>query len=213
MTKKIMKHSKMREPRGVNLDITHRCGLECPRCVRQTYWKKNNLKIPGWDMPIEDFDKITDFVSEVNFCGQLSDPVHHPKFLDFLKLCYEKNVTPTVHHASNLKNMDWYLKAFKTNPDARWWFAIDGLPEESHKYRVNQDGVKMYNILKESTKHLNATPLWQYIVFSYNEQHVDQARQMAAEIGVKFSLVTSSRWIDQNDPLMPTLPEYRMSPK
>ena len=29
-----------------------------------------------------------------------------------------------------------------------WYFALDGLPEESHKYRINQDGRQVWEVMK-----------------------------------------------------------------
>ena len=51
--------------------------------------------------------------------------------------------------------MSWYIKAFKANINARWIFGIDGLPNESHNYRVNQDGEKLFNVIVESKKVFN----------------------------------------------------------
>ena len=36
--------------------------------------------------------------------------------------------------------------------------------------------------------------VWQYIVFNYNQDHIEQARQMAKDDGLEFKLSFSSRW-------------------
>ena len=43
--------------------------------------------------------------------------------------------------------MKHYISAFKSNPKANWIFGIDGMPEESKQYRVNQDGEKLFKIM------------------------------------------------------------------
>ena len=43
----------------------------------------------------------------------------------------------------------------------------------------------------------------QYIVFNYNEDDIDEAIQMSKDIGVKFRLIESSRFKD-NDPMRPS---------
>jgi MoaA/NifB/PqqE/SkfB family radical SAM enzyme len=189
---------------GVNIDLTYRCPLECIRCSRQQDFKRKNLPIWGHDLPIETIDKITDTYRCINFCGQLSDPVHHPKFIEILELCFKKFCNVTVHNASSAKSEAWYTKAFKAHPQANWWFGIDGLPEESHKYRVNQDGVKLFNIMVNSKKILLRRPTWQYIIFKYNEDHKEQARQMAIDNDIQFLFVHSAKWLSKRDPLMPT---------
>ena len=97
-------------------------------------------------------------------------------------------------------------------PRARWYFGLDGLPEESHKYRKNQDGEKMFRILLESTKHLKTPPIWQYIVFSYNEDHIEEAMKLIEGIdNIQFRVIHSSRWLGENDWLKPTNPESSLS--
>lgn len=197
--------------RSINIDITHRCPLECARCQRFTSFTSKGLKVPGEDITIENFTKILNYFNHINFCGQVSDPVHHPKFIEFLELTYKLNKSVSVHHASAAKPLHWYPKAFQANPKAQWWFGIDGLPEDSHKYRTNQDGVKLFNIMKDSVNYLKTSPIWQFIVFSFNENDIEKCKDIATDIGVKFMVVNSSRWIGDNDPLKPTNPELSLS--
>ena len=197
----------------VNLDLSHRCPLECLRCPRQTYdykgeieyrgeLKKEGLKkkpVPGRDITMEEFDKITDYFARIQFCGQYSDPIHHPHFIDMLKMIKRKGIVSQVHSASNYKSDEWFKEAFEANPDSQWWFGIDGLPKDSHKYRVHQDGEMHFERLKMARKILNKKPIWQYIVFNYNEQDVETAMKMAEEIDVIFNVINSGRWDNKED--------------
>ena len=62
------------------------------------------------------------------------------------------------------KKKEWYDEAF----DEEWKFGIDGLPKDSHKYRINQDGQYLFErMLDAKNKGLNVE--WQYIIFDYNE--------------------------------------------
>ena len=197
--------------RSLNIDIGFRCPLECPRCQRQRQWRDFGKKVPGRDLTLDEIDKISDYYKSINFCGQLSDPVHHPKFPEILNLLYNKgdkrlhknSIKVEIHTAASQKSKAFYIKCFKANPLADWLFGIDGLPEESNLYRINQDGEKLFNIMVESKKYLKQTPVWQYIVFSYNEDHIEQAKKLAKENGVKFMLLRSSRWKGEVDPYRP----------
>lgn len=206
------KKSNFLNRRGVNIDLTHRCPLECPRCMRQLVYRNHGKAVPGEDISAEDFKKVADFFVYIDFEGQYSDPIHHSKFIDFLEICYKNRIKTEIHTASSAKPEKWYRKAFETNPDANWMFSIDGLPNESSKYRINQDGSKLYKIMQESKSYLRSKPTWQYIVFNYNEQSIDQAINMAAESDINFYLLQSARWLGQNDPYMPSK-KYRMMPK
>ena len=123
----------------------------------------------------------------------------------------KKNVRCEIHNAASAKSKEYYIKCFKANPDAEWIFGIDGLPEESHMYRVNQDGEKLFNIMVESKKYLKNKPIWQYIVFSYNETHIEQAKKLAKEVDVPFMLIQSSRWEGDDDPLKPKNKEVALN--
>lgn len=188
---------------SINLDITHRCPLECRNCQRFTSFTSKGLKVPGKDLSIDDFKKIISHFKHINFCGQVSDPVHHPKFIEFLELTLANGNTVSIHHASGAKPERWYKKAFEANPKARWTFGIDGLPEESDWYRINQDGEKLYRMMKLARTILVQKPVWQWIVFRYNENHIEEGMAMAAEIDVRFMTLISSRWNGPNDPLKP----------
>jgi len=187
----------------LNLDISNRCPLECPHCIRQTQYKNSNIDIPGEDLSLDSFKKITEFTNAIHFCGQLSDPIHHPMFIDFLKICFDKNIDTSIAVASSFKSLDWFVKAFKANPNANWIFGIDGLPKDSKIYRKHQDGEKLYKVMIESTKYLNVKPTWQYIVFSYNENDVTFALNLAKENNINFMIINSARW-DENDKLKPS---------
>ena len=163
--------------RRINIDISFRCPLQCPKCQRQNRYLNYGKKVPGRDLTLNEIDKISNFYNFFSFCGQYSDPVHHPQFIEILKMLYNKNVGCEVHNAASQKSKEYFTKCFKANPSAQWVFAIDGLPEESHKYRINQDGKKIFDVMCESKKHLLKKPTWQYIIFRYNEDHIEQAKK------------------------------------
>jgi MoaA/NifB/PqqE/SkfB family radical SAM enzyme len=199
-----------RREKGLNIDITHRCALECPRCPRQFAFRDKGNKVYGQDVTLNDIKKLSKHYEAFDFCGQLSDPVHHPKFIEILEYLESVKCRVVVHNASSQKPVSWYIKAFKANTNALWIFGIDGLPHESHNYRVNQDGEKLFNIMLESKKYLKKKPMWQYIIFRYNQEHLGEAKQIAKDNGLRFIVLQSSRWSDDNDPLTPTN-EYKLS--
>ena len=202
-----------RSKKGINIDISNRCPLECMRCQRQTNFTLEGRKVYGRDATMDEIRKLSDYFSSFNFCGQLSDPVHHPKFIEILDYLYKKDIQVTVHNASSQKPMKWYIKAFQAHPKAKWIFAIDGLPEESNMYRINQDGEKLYKVMLEAKKHLKQTPSWQFIVFSYNEHNLEKAKKMAVDEGLMFIVLHSSRWMGEDDPLRPKEKEYNLGYK
>jgi len=189
--------------KAINIDIGFRCSLECPKCQRQTQHRNLGLKVPGYDITIDEILKLADFYKSFVFCGQLSDPIHHPQFEKILRLLFLKRIDCQVHNASSHKPEKAFIKCFKANPEARWVFGIDGLPKDSHKYRINQDGEKLFRMMLEAKKILKRPPVWQYLVFRYNEDNVAEAKALADKNGLPIMIVQSSRWKGDDDYLKP----------
>jgi hypothetical protein len=59
---------------------------------------------------------------------------------------------------------------------------------------------------------LTRRPVWQYLIFKYNEHNIEKAQEMARRDGVTFLLLQSSRWNSEDDPLRPSK-KYDMSLK
>ena len=192
----------------INLDITHRCTLQCQRCNRAIFAARGQ-KVPGEDMTMKNFKKVIDYFEEVYFCGQISDPIFHPQFIEFLKLL--KGRKTVVHTAASHKPEKWYKEAFEANTGAYWTFGIDGLPKDSHKYRINQDGEKLFKMACMAAK-MGLLVKWQYLIFNYNEKDIEEARKMAKDNNLILELQKSSRFWE-NDPLMPKNKEYYIERK
>lgn len=165
-------------------------------------YRKKGIKVPGYDMTVNEYSKIISYFDEVRFCGNVSDPVFNPNFIEFLKMNYENNISTKVHTAATGKSLDWYKKAFKANPKAMWIFGLDGLPEDSPIYRKNQDGKALFQIMKTCRK-MGLDTVWIHIIFRYNENTIDQCKAIAKENDIFFYEVKSDRFDGPEDPLRP----------
>lgn len=178
----------------INLDITYKCTLQCAGCNRQDA----DYTIVKNEMTMEEFEKVINKYDKIMFCGGQSDPIFHTKFIDFLKMCYDKNKKAVVHTAASHKKKEWYDEAFDANPKAEWKFGIDGLPKDSHKYRINQDGQYLFErMLDAKNKGLNVE--WQYIIFDYNEDTQLDAYKLAVDNGIRLQLLESNTDVDGNN--------------
>ena len=175
--------------RSLNIDLSARCPLECPRCQRQFDWRDKGEKVPGRDITMSEIVKLAKFYNKFHFCGQLSDPIHHPKFDEILKHLHDNNIEAVIHNASSAKPKQYYIKCFKAHPTARWVFGIDGLPEESNMYRINQDGKKLFDIMLEAKKILKCI-------------------EMAKQNDIPIMISQSSRWFGDEDVYKPKNKEY-----
>ncbi len=180
------------ERKAINIESSTRCTLECPKCERK-YLESNNIPFVGGDMSVSDFTKVMEYYDIIRFIGNISDPIFAPNLIDFLKLTYENKKKTVLHTAASHKTPTWYMKAFKANVDAKWIFGIDGLPKDSHNYRINQDGEHLFDMMKLAI-NCGLSPVWKYIVFKYNQNDIDEARALAEYNGIEFKLVQSSRF-------------------
>ena len=182
--------------RRVNIDAGTRCTLQCPGCARTKHLKRGK-RIPGKDLTVEQFKKIVDYFDYIGFCGTWSDPIFSKNFIEFLKICKYRNKDVEISTAASHKPVRWYEEAFAANKSACWVFGIDGLPEESHKYRKNQDGVKLFDMML-SAKYSGLKVIWQYILFNYNKNSVNKAKEIAKFHKIDIMFIESFR--DYIDP-------------
>lgn len=174
---------------------------------------KNKMKPYGYNLTVDQFKKIIKYYNEfVEFTGQRGDVVLNPNLPEFLRLTYGAGIRTKVCTAAGYRDKDWYIDCFKANPDCEWVFGIDGLPHQSHLYRKNQDGEKLFDIMVESTQHLTKKPVWQYIVFNYNENNIEEASRMASDHNITFELNISARWDGEDDPFMPKGEKFVKAP-
>ena len=175
---------------GINLDLSNRCTNRCPGCARDKF-----KHVPGSDLTESDMEKISNFFQAITFCGQVSDPVLHPNFHKLLAICLRKNRKVVVHTAVAARPKMWWSRSFvmSRGKNIEWVFAIDGLPKDSNKYRVNQDGEKLFDIMLKCAS-FGVPTTWQYIVFNYNQKDVEHCKQIAKEHNIKFMQIDSGRW-------------------
>ena len=190
--------------RTCTMDISDKCTLECPTCLRQGYRKRGEV-IPGGDLTPERFEKLIHYFKGFSFCGQISDPIFNPHLAELLKMCKDNHKSISVHTAASHRKKEWWNEVFEANTNARWMFGIDGLPYESFLHRKNQDGEHLFNMmLLAKSKGIKVT--WQYIVFSYNEDHIEEATELALKHDLVLRIMASARWNDtkkRRDPMRP----------
>ena len=204
MTGKIMSHSQnykqlynrfISRP-SVNLDISNKCTLECIACSRQTN-RFAGKPIPGYDTSISQWTKLCKHFKHLCLCGQISDPIFNPNLAKFIEIAKEHKINYlSIHTAATVKNkkFDWYKKISEIYPERIYWkIGLDGFPDVSHIYRHNQDSEFLFDTmikLKESGFNVE----WQFIIFSFNERQIEDAKKFCKDKKIKLLLKKSSRF-------------------
>ena len=176
-----------------NLDISHRCILRCPQCIRQKTYSQDQIR-RSFDLEEEEFSKILDFYElGITFCGQISDPIYHPNFLKFLKMCDGLGLCVRIATNGTGKSKEWLEEAFSYGKgENAWYFGVDGIDEKSELYRVGSNFKEVWEVMKMG-RDLGNIIVWQYIIFGYNEHEVDRAVEIAKEEDFALLMIKTNR--------------------
>lgn len=194
-------YSQFLKRKSINLDVSNKCTLECPYCARRRFEIKKD--VPGSHMTDHDWKLYLSKFDAFIFCGQLSDPIMHPNFSNMLKDIESENKCASIHVAASHKPKKFYERCFNSSPNSTWIFGIDGLPKDSCKYRKNQNGQKLFEIML-TAKEIVKKVVWQYIVFKYNEKDIDAAKKLAEKHNIEIRFLISSRFGNNDDYYKPS---------
>lgn len=196
---------------SINLDISNKCALACPKCDREIM--KEALS-PVSELSLENFEKIAKFFPNIDLCGQVSDPLYHSDLPGIIDICIKYGTNLSIHTGGHGRTDEWWENVFKKSLELRkchWIFALDGLPENAHLHKINQNGVKVFERMKMGSSIIGKTKthrvLWRYIIFKFNENNIEEAQDLSEKYNFEFQLIKSNKWDDINDPLLPTDPK------
>ena len=196
----------------LHLELTSRCNALCPMCARTTGLDHDvELLKKRDDLPLTDtnpmilkkmLDDMQPFPpNHVFINGNFGDPIMYPHLLEVIKM-YKDAGVPQVTLSTNgsAQTEEWWTKLanIMSKPD-KVIFALDGLEDTNHLYRVN---TKWSTIMRNAKAFIDNGGLarWDFIGFSHNEHQIDEARQLAEDMGfIKFRYKKSNRYVIPKD--------------
>lgn len=156
-------------------------------CIRTIF--RNQLELNS--LPVATFKNLLDQLptqTSIDFCGTTGDAMMHPKILEMLEIIQEQGRISDTHTNGGSRNVEFFKRLGKMSAKSKGrisvTFAIDGLEDTSALYRIDTD----YNKVIENAKSYigaGGYALWQYIIFEHNQHQVEQAQQIATNIGFK----------------------------
>lgn len=158
------------------------------------------IKITNWSL--DDFKIIMDpllpQLDSYYFCGTFGDPMMNN---DLIEMCrYSAQVAPNVHIAihtnGGARKPEWWDELACVLPENHLVvFALDGLEDTHHLYRVGTD---FNTVIRNAKAFVDAggKAEWCFLKFRHNEHQVEVARRMSEELGfVNFRSRNSSRFV------------------
>ena len=188
---------------GLHIELTSRCRLSCPNCERTRY--KGEYKIR--DLPLELVFRLVanPKFKKIMLSGTLGDPIYHPHFLEVVKKIKQSDKELKIATNGSGKKLEWWEEIFNLL-DSRdtVCFGLDGLQDTAHLYRVNTNFLQVFKAMKLGAAINRAVIEWQFIPFNFNQHQIEEAKQLAKEYGIKFTIIKSGRF-RPDDPLLPDI--------
>ena len=186
---------------GWHIELTRRCPLACPACIR-TY-DKNAVVNPKQD--IDTTNLISFFPAEklkqtkyICLQGNLGDPIYHLNFMKISKHFFGAQDLAVITNGMHTK--DFWQEVLETWPKhSRVTLSIDGLKDTNHLYRVNSNWEKIQQLFDViATTNRKCKIEWKYIVFDHNYQQVEEAEELSRKIGIDIFRIQKTRRLDDN---------------
>ncbi len=214
------------ELRNVQIEITNRCQASCPMCLRNINGGIPNPNLRFNDWSFEDFKNIfkngiLKKLESIDICGDFGDPILNN---DLIEMCrYIRQENPNIYLSiftnGSARNHDWWISLAESLPlNHKVEFALDGLEDTHHLYRVGTDFNK---IIQNAKSFISAggKATWMFIRFKHNEHQVQEAKDTAKEIGFSnFAVKNSKRFgktftvLDKNGNISHYLDQPEYSP-
>ena len=173
------------------IDIEHSsiCNAACPQCTREfkpgDYSWINQTYLPNSFYEERIPNDIYKNLTNIYFSGMVGDPCTAPNFLDVCKIIRNKapHVYITISTNGGMKPTTfWSELASILGDKGTVKFAIDGLEDTNHIYRVNVKWNKVMANVK-AYRDAGGRADWHFIVFKHNEHQVTEAEQLAKSLG------------------------------
>ena len=194
-----------------NIDASHRCVFRCPQCIRQKTTSQEQIR-RSFDLEAENLLKIINYYEHgITFCGQISDPIYHPKFLELLKLCHDNDTKVRVATVGSGKSDAWWDEAYSYGVGkTAWYFGVDGIDKKSELYRIGSNFEEVWSRMRQG-RDLGHVIVWQYIIFGYNEHEVDRAIEIAKEEDFSICFVNTNRGFNPDSPLLRDNVDFKLT--
>ena len=193
---------------GFHLELTNICTLKCPGCARTQF---RNIMPHHWQNKSLDIDSALRFMDidltnkEILLCGNTGDPIYHPDFHNVLKKLKATGAVLRIATNGSYKNKQWWKQTVDIlDADDEIEFSVDGLPSNFTTYRVNGDWDSI-QIGMQVVAQAKCKSNWSFIPFNYNENDIDEARELCYKIGLdNFEVAPSDRWDKHVEHLKPS---------
>ena len=179
--------------RIVHLELTHRCNAACPMCARNIHGGALNPDMPLSEMTLADIKAILlpDFIARLKriyACGNYGDPIVARECIEVFSYLREHGpqLNLCLHTNGSARRPQWWRQLADIMQQGPHYlrFGIDGLEDTNHLYRRGTD---WKTVMRSAATFIEAGghAEWDFLVFKHNEHQVEEARQLAQDMGFR----------------------------
>jgi MoaA/NifB/PqqE/SkfB family radical SAM enzyme len=198
--------------RRLHIELGTRCNLSCTGCARTkiiNHGKDINgdwRLYPEWKIGDIGHETMKHLLAPGNnikhlfFNANFSDPIycgHLFETLDYINTLQNRPVLQFSTNASGRSPNWWREFASKFRKGDKIDFAIDGLQDTNHLYRINAKWNSIWNGVNaflEEKKRLgfNLQVTWRFLVFKHNVHQIKEAKELSEKLGMRFKLIKAA---------------------
>jgi len=192
--------------KSIHVELSTRCQASCPMCARNNHGGLPNPNLLLDDMSLDTFKQIVthevlESVNHMCFCGNFGDPIMNNDLIDICQYLKDMSATVNVHIHTNggARNEDWWKQLYNALPKNHCvFFAIDGLEDTHHVYRI---GTTYENVTGNAKTFIDAggRAEWVFIKFKHNQHQAEEAEKRSKDLGfTRFTIKNTNRFIGEN---------------
>lgn len=176
--------------------------LKCPRCPRTEL----DLDSLNQEVSLDNFKSgfPTNFLNQIEkffFCGDIGDPIYATEFLDIVTYIKTNSNTQLhiVTNGSYKKSQWWQQLGQLLDHNDMVTFSVDGWDNASNnQYRINSNFDSILAGISSLRLSSKCSIVWSMIYFSFNQNKVNDIKQLATSLGCnRFQTVKSSKFDNQ----------------
>jgi organic radical activating enzyme len=190
-------------PTLLTIEPTNVCNLRCPECFTGAGELGRDRSMLDVDFYTRVLDELGDRLFQLELYNW-GEPLLHKRIYDMLKMASDRGISTIISTNFSVPFDADKAERLVASGLATLGVSLDGATQAVYEqYRRRGDiatvleNVRLINEAKKKLGRQNPAVVWEYHLFSHNLHEVEQARTMAAELGMTFAV--SKGWVSGAD--------------